>query len=427
MEKDNNLINRMLFLTILVFGVSYFSIFTNSAGIFTYGKWVMLVITIIVLSITLRNLKVYLHKVNFEINNSFILIIAFFLFGVLSTVRSMNSTTTILTEISVGVSVLFVYLLTCYVKTNADNLYNINEIFYRCLILVIVFALVFGINDILDSIKNYDQVIQWTGRLRIKGLFQHANGLASICFVGIVCLFDNLNSHLNKRSKYKIIGIAFLGIVLCSTVSRTAMVCIGLFFFIYFFTKNIIETQNQRKRFLKSSVILFSIIVGAITLFVVLLIYWNMPYDPTNSISDRIYGWKEIIANVNSDVWTQLFGCGLTNTGNYIVGALNSLKVSSDNSFIILYFQLGISGVALLLCFIFYYINSLLKIYYCDRYEFSFKFALFISFIFYSSFENIFFAWGNIITIYVWFRLFLKREKSNNNILYKQELGLIRS
>jgi len=386
------LIKTTLFVMVSMYTFSYYRI-TEVYQPLASLKWISLLLMVVVLMLLLKNRTFFIEykKINLNIAmSSFIIVIA-----MLSFFNSKSVFGSVATLIILLISYLFIILL----YSTSLELITINKIFYFGIITIVLISM-------LLSLKEYSlfmNVFTDSERFRISGLFKHPNNLAGNCFLGIILLFETITLS-NKKKKYLYINLFFILILFFNIIisnSRTGLICLIIFFVNYFYLRRI-----KRKRiFLQVYIVGIIYIIGV--MFLIKLFLTTNLNDRTNSLSVRMTGWKEVFLHMVNDPAVLIFGNGLSSTSGYVSGNLQQIGAATDNSYIIIFYQLGIIGIIMVVALI---LSLLVKNFYTninrDIRMFSFNSSLILSFLIYCLFENYLLAMGNLMTLYFWLRMY---------------------
>lgn len=387
------LVKFSLYIMVCMYTFSYYQI-TSLYQPLASLKWLSLMLMIIVLTIVFRKQNFFKKSQKLNLNIS---ISSFFVvFTMISFFNSKNILGSVATLIILLISCLCIGML----NSTKLKIITINRMFYSGIITIIVISMVF-------SLKEYSlfmNVFTDSERFRISGLFKHPNNLAGNCFLGIILLFETISlSSKVKKKKYLPLNIFLILILFFNLIvsnSRTGLICLIVFFLNYMYLIRI----RKKKIYLQTYALGISYFIG-IMLLVKLFLSTRLN-DNTNSLSVRMTGWKEVYLNMINDPFILIFGHGLSSTSGYISGNLQQIGAATDNSYIIIFYQLGLLGIGIIVALI---INLLIKNFQYNINKnintFSFNCSFIMSFLVYCLFENYFLAVGNLMTLYFWFRM----------------------
>ena len=203
--------------------------------------------------------------------------------------------------------------------------------------------------------------------------------------IAFIILFSHILYLIEQKSSLKIIfllSILFGYICLFSIDSRTSIISISLYFIIYFSISGDI--------FKKEFIYLF-----LLCLFF-LIIFFTLGIELKNSTFDsrflilKIFEFKHYDADARYGNWLQhlhdfylyisvfpfFIFTGLGFGGNYIL--YNMISTAADNTYLSIFYQLGLSGIVLFFISLIYLISNLIEEINFKNYKF---FSVFVSFL----------------------------------------------
>ena len=420
-KHQQSIKNRMLIIVLYLLCFAYIASYFDVAYdnfVLSYLKWIMLVISILALHIKIKLIN---PNNNREPMNSKAISMFFFIAALILTnlYLSMNGVTSLMTVVTLSLSCLFFLLLSKAIKLNIITIFEINKIIFTSIFIIVLISTILYLTEYM----NFMQVLSGSGRYRIKGVFRHPNTLAMNCVVASIALFDNIRkkTHLTpKSSVVKYILLLFFIFQIIASDSNTAKYALFSFVLLYFFISKL-EHKVSSLRALQLLSLITMIVAGLISL--TNLLQHVDASDKSNSLGVRMSSWISILQSIGTDPIRLLFGFGLSGTGRYTDGSFQQLQLSVDNGYMTFLFQAGLIGLLLLLC---YMVSVLMFIIFkpkkeLDKHFVAIVFCCGFCLLLYSMFENLLIAMGNLITLYLWFRIFNFKFQINSQIKKQNE------
>lgn len=254
----------------------------------------------------------------------------------------------------------------------------------------IIYPLLCNFNDF-----NYNN-LRWIGSSsrasRANFGYSHANFAAMFIFFNILIIYIYFFIIGNNKKVFATILINLFIIIMLFTASRTAILCVGIFFLLEVM-KNILQRLNWAQR-------IFIICLSGITLIILIIAIniYNVRIElDLTSLYVRISNLRNNINILNKNSF--LLGNGGVNISsmhNYIT----NMRIS-DNWYITTILMYGSVGLMIMIINIIYILRSSIK---NKNY---FMVNLIITFIIYSTMENIMFVPGVLISMLFWGIIFI--------------------
>ena len=343
----------LVYISILILAINYLLYHTINNYIYKD------VLRIIALSMLLFSIIVN-RKI--KISNALIAIIAYLLFGVL-----IGST--------LSYNLLFIILIIYAISYNCKVDKVKNRLFIISTICIILYVLFYKLGIIQNTITNY------SGRIRNTLGFDNVNAL-SIIVISFVCLLS-----CNCQKMRKIVNLLILvGIIIITkyTDSRTLLYSTIAYISVDFIINNKIGKKIVNKLFSNT---IFRYLFLIVTFFSPLLI---LAITHINSAIDIFLSYRGTI--LSNYIHSQ-------NIINFLFGLSTNSEI--DNSYILLFFAIGIIGYAYIIKLFsnFFKIQKNIKYY-----------PTIITMLLYGITEGVLIRPESILSVYFWYLIFTSTE-----------------
>ncbi|MED4636239.1 O-antigen ligase family protein [Peribacillus frigoritolerans] len=378
----------------LFFSYILFYIFAN--GLTQAIKWSSIFFLLIIL---LFCVKEGIPRKDMPGINSWIFLFFFNILCLITSMGAIDFNSSIKTLVGLNLYFVIYYLGAYKIGVSKNEIVAFNNIIIIISLLFIFYAY---FNN--PSLTNSQFHTYFYERIRVFGTFIHPNYLGGLCFVNLIASFINWRL-VDSKKRWYVFSIILFACFLVLSDSRGGLYSFLIFLAVFYFQQVIFKIRGS---LLKVSIIVISagILIGLVSLLYNFLDAIVGNRQVINSFtSGRIDNWDYILHNfILSDKFQFFFGHGLSS-----VQQLVSLKVNTDNGFLVMLYEIGLfSSILIIFLLIYLLIRNLVN----NNWS-VFGIPVFCSYITYTFFENFLLNFGHIVPFYCWSLLFIGLFKSS--------------